>query len=188
MTVALGASSRKISSRFASSSVLKLVIPVAFPPGRLRLATRPSLTGSPPPVKTIGMVAVVALARHGRNAAAACGNHGHMTANQIGSQGRKLVVPIHRPPEFDRHVSSLDVADFAQALAERGYAVCVDAGCSAVEESDRRHRRLLRAGGERHHRRCATQKSDELATSHHGEFSTRPVGEYAVCSDWKLAY
>ena len=29
--------------------------PVALPPGLLRLATRPSATGSPPPENTIGM-------------------------------------------------------------------------------------------------------------------------------------
>src|SRR5262249_46890428 len=36
--------------------------PVALPPGRLRLATRPTLTGSSPVVKTIGTVVVAALA------------------------------------------------------------------------------------------------------------------------------
>ena len=36
--------------------------PVMLPPGRLRLATRPSLTGSPPLAKTIGIVVVAALA------------------------------------------------------------------------------------------------------------------------------
>ena len=36
--------------------------PVTLPPGRLRLATRPSLTGSSPTPKTIGIVAVAALA------------------------------------------------------------------------------------------------------------------------------
>jgi hypothetical protein len=35
---------------------------VTFPPGRLKLATRPSLMGSPPVKKTIGIVAVAALA------------------------------------------------------------------------------------------------------------------------------
>jgi hypothetical protein len=35
---------------------------VTFPPGLLRLATRPNLTGSPPVLKTIGIVAVAALA------------------------------------------------------------------------------------------------------------------------------
>src|SRR5262249_1897457 len=46
--------------------------PVTLPPGRLRLATRPILTGSPPLTKTIGIVAVAALAAidEGRSCAA----------------------------------------------------------------------------------------------------------------------
>ena len=37
-------------------------MPVALPPGRARLATRPNLTGSSPTPKTIGIVVVAALA------------------------------------------------------------------------------------------------------------------------------
>ena len=40
----------------------KLVTPVRLPPGRFRLATSPILTGSAATAKTIGMVAVAALA------------------------------------------------------------------------------------------------------------------------------
>jgi hypothetical protein len=36
--------------------------PVRFPPGRLMLATRPALTGSAPPMKTIGIVVVASFA------------------------------------------------------------------------------------------------------------------------------
>ena len=36
--------------------------PVALPPGRLRLATNPTLTGSSPMLKTMGMVDVAAFA------------------------------------------------------------------------------------------------------------------------------
>jgi hypothetical protein len=38
------------------------MIPVTLPPGRLKLATRPCLTGSTPVAKTIGMVEVAAFA------------------------------------------------------------------------------------------------------------------------------
>ena len=38
------------------------VMPVTLPPGRLRLTTRPAWTGSTPITKTIGIVAVSALA------------------------------------------------------------------------------------------------------------------------------
>jgi hypothetical protein len=57
-----GISSRATSSRFVSSVALNSVTPVALPPGRLRLATRPDLTGSPATLNRIGIVAVAALA------------------------------------------------------------------------------------------------------------------------------
>ena len=57
-----GTSSRRSSSRFAANSPLKKLIPVRLPPGRARLATRPSLTGSSATAKTMGIVVVAALA------------------------------------------------------------------------------------------------------------------------------
>jgi hypothetical protein len=62
IAVAAGTSPCSNSNRFEPSWLDKKLTPVTLPPGRLKLATRPSLTGSPPVVKTIGMVAVAALA------------------------------------------------------------------------------------------------------------------------------
>ena len=62
---ASGTSLRNRSRRFPNSSLLITVTPVMFPPGRLRLSTRPNSTGSEPNPKTIGMVAVAALAANG---------------------------------------------------------------------------------------------------------------------------
>ena len=59
---AAGTSSRRSSSRFAANSPMKKLIPVRLPPGRARLATRPSLTGSSATTKTMGIVVVAALA------------------------------------------------------------------------------------------------------------------------------
>ena len=50
------------SRLFAVTSELKKLMPVALPPGRDRLATRPCLTGSSPILNTIGIVVVVAFA------------------------------------------------------------------------------------------------------------------------------
>src|SRR6516164_5988136 len=61
-TAALGIKLWSNCNRFGSRSAVKTVVPVRFAPGRLRLATRPNLTGSAPIEKTIGMVAVAALA------------------------------------------------------------------------------------------------------------------------------
>jgi hypothetical protein len=38
-------------SRFASAELVKRLTPVAFPPGRFRLPTKPTSTGSPPIVR-----------------------------------------------------------------------------------------------------------------------------------------
>jgi len=62
MTVALGTNSCSNSSRFDPTSTPKTVTPVRLPPGRLRLAIRPSWTGSDAIEKTIGTVVVPALA------------------------------------------------------------------------------------------------------------------------------
>src|SRR6516162_3508940 len=59
---AAGTSSRRSPSRFAFTSAVKKLIPVALLPGRARLATRPSLTGSSGTLKAIGSVCVAALA------------------------------------------------------------------------------------------------------------------------------
>src|SRR5437764_13818727 len=47
---------RNSSRRFAANSLAKKFTPVRLPPGRLRLATSPILTGSAPTWKTIGIV------------------------------------------------------------------------------------------------------------------------------------
>ena len=62
ITVALGTNSPKSPRRFGINSEDNRVAPVTLPPGRLRLATRPSLTGSAPVWNTIGIVAVAAFA------------------------------------------------------------------------------------------------------------------------------
>src|SRR5215831_18502298 len=49
-------------SRFAPNASVARFAPVTFPPGRLRLAIRPSFTASEPPAKTIGIVEVAAFA------------------------------------------------------------------------------------------------------------------------------
>ena len=46
------------SSRLRDTSTLRLDTPVRLPPGRDRLSTTPSATGSPPISKTIGIVVV----------------------------------------------------------------------------------------------------------------------------------
>ena len=61
-TAAWGTSSCSNPICLAARSTLNRLTPVALPPGRLKLATIPSLTGSPPVAKRIGIVAVAAFA------------------------------------------------------------------------------------------------------------------------------
>ena len=79
ITAAFGTSSWSISSRLGASVLYRKLVPVRLPPGRFRLDTRPSLTASPPIEKTIGMVAVAALAASG--AAALWIATGHLSVN-----------------------------------------------------------------------------------------------------------
>ena len=56
----------------------------------------------------------------GHRRLAVCGNHGDLTANQIGRQCRQTIVVTLGPAVFDRHVPTLDIAGFCQALPKRG--------------------------------------------------------------------
>ena len=82
ISVALGTNWRNKSSRFAPKPVTKKVTPVILPPGRLRLVTRPSLTGSLPVAKMMGSVVSYCLGREHRVEIA--DDHGHRPADQIG--------------------------------------------------------------------------------------------------------
>src|SRR5262249_48152336 len=101
-----------------------------------------------------------------RRRAARRGNHGDLTADQSGRQGRQSIVSALRPAIFDRYVAALDVADFAQALLESAYIVRPEVGRSVAKEPNHWHRRLLRARRERPRSRSAAEQRDELASLH----------------------
>src|SRR5262245_43621479 len=94
------------------------VAPVKLPPGRLRLAARPSCTGSLLVVKTMGMVVVAAFAAIAAGVLVG-GNHAHLTTNEFARQCRQSIVLALCPVVFDRDVAPLDVTRFIEALAER---------------------------------------------------------------------
>ena len=62
INLALGTISCSNSNCLAVNALTKKLTPVALPPGRFRLATRPNLMGSLPVTKTMGIVVVAALA------------------------------------------------------------------------------------------------------------------------------
>ena len=102
--------------------------PVRLPPGRARLATRPNATGSPPAMKTIGIVEVALFAAQCRRACRRRGDHVDLAADEIGGQRRQPIVVVLCPAVFDRDVLALDVAGVAQSLAKRGRKGCNRAG------------------------------------------------------------
>jgi predicted NAD/FAD-dependent oxidoreductase len=63
------------------------------------------------------------------------------------SSGSRVVAV--RKAEFHRHVAAFGEAGFAQAFAEGRDHARAQLGRTRVDESDHRHRALLRAGGAR---------------------------------------
>src|SRR5215470_12550934 len=113
MTAALGTSSCSISSCFCPSSRKNMLTPVTLPPGRLRLATRPAPTGSPPLLKTIGIVCVAALAASAAGSPPAHDYDDRQgTADQIGCQRRQSIVVEVRPAIFKGDVATLQITGF----------------------------------------------------------------------------
>src|SRR5262249_18345342 len=165
ITVACGSSSCRSPNRFASNAALQKLTPVALPPGRLKLATRPSFTGSAPVKKTIGMIEVAVFA------AIAGGVFPTITATwRCTSSAAKPGSRSYWPPGQQycpRHFRPLKNPCAPQALAEGGYKgrrfAC---RLPCIDESDPRHRPLLRARRERPRRRGAAEKRDELASFH----------------------
>ena len=60
--LAWGTNSQRNSNRFGVISLARMLTPVTLRPGRARLATRPTPTGSPTPAKTTGIVEVASFA------------------------------------------------------------------------------------------------------------------------------
>ena len=91
--------------------------------------------------------------------------HGHLSLHQISCHCRQSVVVPLRPSEFDLDVLALDQTRFTQAFPKRCHTIRVGLRRPGSEETDHRHRRLLRARGERPGGRAA-QKRDEVAPLH----------------------
>jgi hypothetical protein len=93
-------------------------------------------------------------------------DHGHIAPQQFTDHRRQPIVLTLRPAIFDCHVPTLDISGFAQTLAERGDEVGDRVGRCAAEESDYRHRRLLRVRRERPYPDRTAKQRDECAPYH----------------------
>src|SRR4051812_13838365 len=90
-------------------------MPVAFPPGWLRLPTRPIRTGSGGLHKDDRDPLSRSFGCKGTICALQCNDHGYLTANQVGDQRRESIVLTPRPEVVERHVPALDVTGVTQA-------------------------------------------------------------------------
>jgi hypothetical protein len=138
---AFGISSRSTSSRFASSSTVNAPVPVTLPPDRLRLATRPSLTGSEVAVKTIGCC----LCSNRSSGAAAGDYHRDGAVNQLRRECRQPIILVVRPAIFDLHVAAFDIAALGQAIAERSHEAARSVLRRAGKKTDHRYHPAARA-------------------------------------------
>ena len=93
-----------------------------------------------------------------RRADAAGNDDGCATLNEIGREHRQPIEMTLRPAIFDDEVPTVDEADLGKALAERDEKIAISADRAAVEKSDHRHRRLLRARRERPRSRRAAER------------------------------
>src|SRR5262249_22706075 len=119
MVFALGVSWRKISSRFVPNAPETKLTPVMLPPGRFRLATRPSLTG-------VASGHEQNRDRCGRVLGCKCCKHVGDDdilgpANQFVYQAWKPVNLIVGIEKFDRDILAFIKARFHQALTKCSY-------------------------------------------------------------------
>jgi len=114
---AFGRRSCNSPSCLAPSSAAIDVTPVTLPPGQFRLATRPDRTGSPPVVKTIGIVAVAALAAE---TAAKPGTTMTATRRRTNSAANSGIRSnaLRAKRYFNGDVAAIHEAGFAEAFAE----------------------------------------------------------------------
>ena len=119
MTLAAGTSSCSKASRFATDSTLNQLMPVTLPPGRLRLDTKPTSTGSCPLLKTIGIDVVAALAASPDSTVPVAAMTLTWRLNQIGGERGQLARVAVRPPVFDGNILALDISKFTQSPPKR---------------------------------------------------------------------
>src|SRR6516162_3860978 len=141
---AFGINPRRSASRFVVTSVVNQLKPVTLPPGRAKLVTRPSSTGSKPIAKTIGTVAVASFAARAARVAAGVAITATRRRTRAAISAGRLVLAV-QPVVFDRRVLVVDSAGLAKALAECGCIPLCAIFRQPTDQPDHWHRPLLRA-------------------------------------------
>ena len=152
-----------ISSRFAARSVDMYEKPVMLPPGRARLATTPSPTGSPLNAMTIGTVVVARFTAHTAGPKAMITST--LRRDQFCGKLRQPIWDAVGPKVGKSEVFPFCVSELAERITELTYADILRR--CVVEDADSRHfGRLLRPCRNRPRRRCAAEQRDEDAPFH----------------------
>src|SRR5215467_8379592 len=100
-----------------------------------------------------------------RNVGSTCKEDRHFAFDQFGRQFRQSIELAVCPAEFNRNVLAINVARFVQCPAERRHQVGIRSERATTQETDHRHRRLLRASHQRPRRRCA-HSHQEVSSPH----------------------
>ena len=147
--------------------------PVALLPGRLRLNDQAGCDRIDATYEDNWNCCGCRVGGKCRGAASRRNDHGHAPADNISGQRYKSISLTIRGAEINRHVPAFDVTGVFQGLAECRHQVKIKG--LAVEKSDHRHCRLLRA---RHKwpRNRTTEKRNEFPAPH--EPLTRRVTAY----------
>ena len=111
--------------------------------------------------KTIGIVVVPAFGRKCSNDTTS-GNYSHLSANQVGDQGRQSIVLAIRKAILNRQVLALDVATVFQSLPEGDHADFLGLAPFGAEPTDHQ---LLRTRRNRPRNR-ACKSRNEVAPFH----------------------
>src|SRR5262249_42679936 len=167
-----GMTSRKGANRFSAVSVCWSDRPVTLPPGRARLAMRPSPSGSFAVANTLG-ISDVALFGCGDCDVSVRNNHVHLTAGKLGRNFADAVGASLSPAIFDDHTLAVAPAELAESLYECRNQRPDRRGRGSAKETDSRQvPRLLRTRRKRTRDYRAPQQGDELAppNARHGDF------------------
>src|SRR5215831_8156220 len=98
---------------------------------------------------------------------ARCDNGRHLAAYKIGRNlGQSIILPLC-PAVIDGYILALDKSCLPETCAKSDQKVSNRLCGRRSEESNYRHRRLLRARRERRRRHCAAEQRDELAPLHY---------------------
>jgi hypothetical protein len=93
-------------------------------------------------------------------------NKRYGAARQFGCEIRQTIILALRPPEFDYHITSLNVATLAQTLPERMHRTFERASRFGAQPANHWHRYMLRPAPDRPCNHRSTTKRKEIPSPH----------------------